>query len=82
MGNKNDANDALAIAEASYRPKMRFVAIKSVEQQDIQSLQRIRELLKRQRIALMNQLRGLLAEYGEICPKTPLALKKAVPLIP
>jgi len=43
IGNKNDANDALAIAEASLRPNIRFVTVKSTEQQDIQSLQRISE---------------------------------------
>ena len=70
IGNKNDANDALAIAEASFRPTIRFVSVKPVEQQDIQSLQRFRELLKKQRAQQVNQLRGLLAEYGEVCPKT------------
>lgn len=79
IGNKNDANDALAIAEASFRPTIRFVAVKPVEQQDTQSLQRIRELLMKQRSATINQMRGLLAEYGEICSKTPGALKKEVP---
>lgn len=79
IGHKNDANDALAIAEASLRPKIRFVSIKSVEQQDIQSLQRIRELLIRQRTAIYNQIRGLLAEYGEVCAKTPSALQRALP---
>ncbi|MCC2603928.1 IS110 family RNA-guided transposase [Planctobacterium marinum] len=81
VGNKNDANDALAIAEASFRPKTRFIDIKPVEQQDIQSLQRIRELLVRQRTSTINQLRGLLAEYGEVCSTKPGALLKAVPMI-
>jgi transposase len=79
IGNKNDANDALAIAEASFRPTIRFVPIKQIEQQDIQSLQRIRELMMKQRTAIINQVRGLLAEYGEVCAKTPGALKKALP---
>lgn len=79
IGNKNDANDALAIAEASFRPTIRFIAVKPVEQQDIQSLQRIRELMMRQRTALINQMRGLLAEYGEVVAKRPGALKAALP---
>ncbi|MBC8270131.1 MAG: IS110 family transposase [Rhodospirillaceae bacterium] len=65
-GNKNDRNDALAIAEAFKRPDLRFVPIKTVEQQDIQSLHRIRDRLSQQRVALMNQTRGLLSEYGLI----------------
>ncbi len=65
-GNKNDRNDALAIAEAFKRPNLRFVPIKTVEQQDIQSLHRIRDRLSQQRVALMNQTRGLLSEYGLI----------------
>lgn len=69
IGNKNDANDALAIIEASMRPHVRFVKVKTVEQQDIQSLQRSRELLVRQRTATLNQIRGFLAEYGVVAPK-------------
>lgn len=45
VGNKNDHNDAIAIAEASLRPKTTFVPVKTLEQQDIQSLQRIREVI-------------------------------------
>ncbi len=66
IDNKNDANDALAIAEASLRPKVRFVAVKSTEQQDIQSLQRIVERMIKVRSGDINQLRGLLSEYGTI----------------
>lgn len=62
--NKNDARDAEAIAEAVTRPTMRFVAIKSIEQQDILLLHRSRELLIKQRTAQANQIRGFLAEYG------------------
>jgi transposase len=68
-GNKNDANDALAIAEASQRPNLRFVPMKSLEQQDMQALHRIRIRLVRQRTALMNQTRGLLSEYGVVMAK-------------
>ncbi|MBL4828574.1 MAG: IS110 family transposase [Aliivibrio sp.] len=79
IGNKNDANDALAIAEASQRPKIHFVAVKTIEQQDIQSLQRIREQLIKQSTANVNQLRGLLAEYGVITGKTKANLMAAIP---
>lgn len=63
-GNKTDANDALAIIEASLRPNLRFVPVKTTDQQDIQNLHRIRERLVRNRTGLTNQTRGLLAEYG------------------
>ena len=65
-GNKNDKNDALAIAEASQRPNIQFVAIKSIEQQDMKSLHRIRERLLANRLQLTNQVRGLLSECGVI----------------
>jgi transposase len=81
VGNKNDHNDALAIAEAAQRPKTTTVAIKSLEQQDIQSLYRIRERLMRARTAVANQLRGLLAEYGVIVEKKVSSLRQQVPLI-
>jgi transposase len=78
-GNKNDYNDAEAIAEAAQRPTMRFVPIKSVEQQDIQNLHRQRERLKKERTALVNQTRGLLAEYGIVINKGIAAVRKALP---
>lgn len=61
---KNDANDAEAICEAVGRPNMRFVAIKTVEQQVIQAEHRIRARLVKSRTALNNEIRGLLAEFG------------------
>ncbi|MEO5372613.1 MAG: IS110 family transposase, partial [Magnetococcus sp. DMHC-1] len=67
--NKNDSVDAEAICEAVQRPNMRFVPIKSVEQQDLQSLHRMRSLVIANRTALINQSRGILAEYGIILPK-------------
>ena len=73
-GNKNDKNDALAIAEASARPALKSVPIKSIGQQDIQCLHRIRERLIRNRTALANQTRGLLSEYGVIFPQGYKAL--------
>jgi transposase len=61
---KNDPNDAEGINEAVTRPNMRFVPIKNVEQQDTLLSHRCRELVKKQRTALANQIRGLLMEYG------------------
>jgi len=81
VGNKNDRNDALAIAEAALRPSVRLIDIKPVEQQDIQSLQRIRERLVKVRTGAINQLRGLLAEYGEVCPKKFAGIRKQLPQI-
>lgn len=78
-GNKNDDNDALAIAEALDRPAMRFVAIKSVEQQDIQSLHRLRSQCVRERTALVNNTRGLLGEYGLVVSCGVGALRRAIP---
>ncbi len=79
QGNKNDYNDALAIAEASTRPKMRFVSVKTIAQQDLQALHRLREGVVRQRTRACNQMRGLLAEYGIIIPKGISKLRKAIP---
>lgn len=61
---KNDANDALAIAEAALRPSVRPIVIKRVEQQDLQAMHRIRKRLVNQRSRLVCQTRGLLLEYG------------------
>lgn len=79
--NKNDRNDAEAIVEAACRPSMHFVAVKSVEQQDILAAHRVRELLVQQRTALINQARGLLAERGVVIPQSPEAFKRAMPEI-
>ena len=69
---KTDAADAEAICEAVTRPTMRFVPIKSVEQQSALSLHRTRDLLVRQRTQLVNMVRGLLAECGlDILSRTP-----------
>lgn len=70
-GSKNDATDADAIFEAATRPTMRFVPVKSTEQQDLQSLHRARERLVGLRTALINHSRGLLAEYGIVLPQGP-----------
>ena len=61
---KTDAGDAEAICEAVTRPTMRFVAIKSADQQSVVMLHRTRELLVRQRTQLVNMMRGQLAEFG------------------
>jgi transposase len=67
-GQKNDMQDAAAICEAASRPEMRFVPQKSISQQDMQMLHRIRSRLVGNRTQLGNQIRGLLAEYGIIVP--------------
>jgi len=67
--NKNDAKDAEAIAEAATRPSMRFVAIKTKEQQDIQCVHKIRAKMVKTRTSLVNQIRGLLHEYGIVIPQ-------------
>jgi transposase len=77
-GNKNDANDAVAIAEASLRPNMKFVRVKTVEQQDIQSLHKIRERYVSHRTRISNQTRGLLSEYGLVANQGSKALKALI----
>jgi transposase len=72
---KNDANDAEAICEAVTRPTMRFVAVKSRDQQAILSVHRIRELLVKQRTQLVNMTRGLLGEFGV---DVPIGLQSAM----
>lgn len=78
--NKNDARDAEAICEAVTRPTMRFVPKKSVEQQDIQMIHRVRSRLIKQRTGLVNQIRGLLGEYGLIIPLGVAAVRRQIPL--
>ena len=68
---KNDAIDAEAICEAAQRPNMRFVAVKSKEQQAAGLVFRTRDLLVRQRTQLINAIRGHLTEYGWVAPKGP-----------
>lgn len=76
--NKNDRVDAEAICEAMGRPGMRFVAVKSVAQQDVQAAHRIREELVGQRTAKANQIRGLVGEYGIIAPRGIHQLRRAL----
>ena len=66
--NKNDVADAEAICEAVGRPNMRFVPIKSIEQQAILSVHRVRQGFVKARTAQANQIRGLLGEFGLVIP--------------
>ena len=70
--------DAEAIAEAVTRPSMRFVPVKDVAQQDIQALHRVRERLVTARTALVNEMRGLLAEYGIVLPQGMAKFRQAL----
>jgi transposase len=76
--NKNDARDAEAICEAVGRPSMRFVTIKTQTQQEVLALHRVRALLIRERTALMNQMRGLLAECGIVVAQGAARLRRAL----
>jgi transposase len=76
---KNDANDAAAICEAAGRPHMRFVAIKTLEQQAQLAVHRLREGYKEERTACINRIRGLLAEFGLVFPQSPDALRRLLP---
>ena len=78
---KNDYNDAEAICEAVSRTNMRFVPIKNVEQQDMLCLHRIREQLIKNRTALVNQIRGLLTEYGIVFANQIQKLRNQLPSI-
>jgi transposase len=76
---KNDAKDAAAICEAVSRPHMQFVPRKTVEQQDLQALHRVRSRLIGSRTQIGNQIRGLLAEYGIVLPQHLSHVRKALP---
>ena len=75
---KNDMTDAAAICEAASRPTMRFVAVKTCEQQGVMSLHRVREGLKEDRTACINRIRGVLAEFGLVFGKSPKVLRAAL----
>lgn len=75
---KNDANDAEAICEAASRPTMRYVTVKSAEQQASQSVHRIRSRLIRARTALLNEIRGLLGEFGRVAARPGIASTRAL----
>jgi transposase len=76
---KNDANDAAGICEAVGRAKMRFVAVKTVAQQELQVLHRVRSALIGQRTATVNQIRGLLMEFGVVVGQRIEVLRRALP---
>src|SRR5947207_12698337 len=78
---KNDGNDAEAICEAVARPNMRFVPVKSAEQQAILSLHRVRQGFIEQRTATLNRIRGLLAEFGVVLPQRPEQVRRAAVLV-
>ena len=78
---KNDFNDALAIAEASHHGAIRTVQVKSVAQQDEQALHRIRTQRVGQKTQLANQIRGLLSEYGVVIPQGITQVFRQIPLI-
>jgi transposase len=80
-GQKNDPNDALALTEAGQRPHIPTVPIKTVEQQDLQALHRVRERLVKNRTAVVNQVRGLLLEYGIVIPQGIARLRKRLPRV-
>jgi transposase len=75
-GQKNDRNDAQAIAIAARQPDMPHVAVKSEEQQGILALHRMRSLYSKERTALTNQLHGLLGEFGLALPRSVRALRR------
>ena len=78
---KNDGNDAEAICEAVGRPSMRFVAVKSTEQQALLAVHRVRSGLTGERTALINQLRGLLSEFGIVIPKGRYQARHQLPVV-
>ena len=80
-GQKNDYNDALAIAEAAQHGSIRAVAIKGIEQQDTQAFHRIRRQLVGEQTRLANQIRGLLAEYGIVMRKGVSVVRREIPEI-
>ena len=80
-GQKNDRNDAQALTEAGLRPGIPSAPIKTAEQQDSQALHRVRERLVKNRTALVNQIRGLLSEYGIVIPKGIHRLRKRLPRV-
>lgn len=79
--NKNDFNDAAAIAEAVQRPTMRFVAVRSIDQIDLQATHRVRARLVAERTSYVNQVRAFLLEYGVTIPIGRSSLDRRLPEI-
>ena len=80
-GSKNDRNDAEAICEAAGRPNMRFVPVKTEDQQSVLTVHRARSLLVGERTALVNQIRGFLTEYGIVLPQGRSQVRSQLPNI-
>ena len=80
-GNKNDRNDAFAICEAARRPHMKFVKPRCLEQVDMLWVHRQRERVVGQRTQLINQLRGMLSEYGVVVAQGKERLRRELPLL-
>ncbi|MAY41105.1 MAG: IS110 family transposase [Oceanospirillaceae bacterium] len=80
-GSKNDRNDAEAICEAAGRPNMRFVPVKTEEQQAVLTVHRARSLMVGERTALVNQIRGFLTEYGIVLPQGRSQVRSQLPRI-
>jgi transposase len=78
---KNDGNDAEAICEAVSRPNMRFVPIKSIDQQSVLCLHRVRQGFVEERTATINRIRGLLAEFGHALPQGATELRRQLPAL-
>jgi transposase len=78
---KNDGNDAEAICEAVQRPNMRFVPVKTAQQQAELAVHRIRRRLMAQRTALLNQIRGLLGEFGLVLPQGANHVRSKLPAL-
>src|SRR5918994_56507 len=73
---KNDGNDAEAVCEAVSRPSMRFVPVKSAEQQALLALHRVRQGFVVERTAIINRLRGLMAEFGVVLPLGSVTVRR------
>ena len=79
--NKNDHNDAEAICEAAWRPSMRFVAIKTEEPQAVLMVHWVRSLMVGERTSLVNQIRGLLSEFGIVLLQVRSHVRSQLPQI-
>ena len=78
---KNDAADAEAICEAVTRPTMRFVAVKSPEQQSLMMLHRVRLMLNRQRTQISNAIRAHISEFGVVAPVGRLGVDRLLEVV-
>jgi transposase len=79
VGEKNDFNDAGGAWEAVQRPRMRFVPVKTLEQQELCALHRVRALAEKHRTAVSNQIRGILAEYGVVVAQGVAPVRRRLP---